>query len=519
MSLFEGLPGKNCRSNPYRLTAFPAIATKIKEKQIFIQFDTCKNINEYIYNVTRNKMKKLILLLILSFPVLVHAQPDTIRKKIITDLTRKLPREYISADTGRKLASFIKDKFEAGGYPTDLNIDEFTYEITQDLRAVSHDQHFFISSLSYNSEYSGSNPMRKSESIKSSRQQARSFKKSYKRSKNSFAKYKRRTSKDMFMYGRIKILPGNIGYLEFFNFDPTSYDKKANKDRISLASVMKFMKNTNSLIIDFRKNMGGNLRMAELFCSYFIQKENTYLLTSKSFIRYDHDSISVDSFYMDDSYSRSVEGSKYNKPLFILTSNMTFSSAELCTYLLKKLSGATIVGEKTRGGGNGHNGGYITDYYSAVIPCYQSYDKETNYSIEGKGIMPDVVVNAYNALDTATTLAKAKGGNDVSYIKSKAFKKMPVDHTGNLAALDLNDFAGNYRRVKIEAKGENLYLLYDNYPEEILIEAGTDTFKTTDSTTVKFLRDENKKIISLQVKRWDFPETYRKQAKEISSTQ
>jgi len=59
----------------------------------------------------------------------------------------------------------------------------------------------------------------------------------------------------MFSYGEISIRHGNIGYLEVFGFNVAT-KKQNNNDRISFKDVMRFFRDTCSIIIDFRSNHG-----------------------------------------------------------------------------------------------------------------------------------------------------------------------------------------------------------------------------------------------------------------------
>ena len=90
-----------------------------------------------------------------------------------------------------------------------------------------------------------------------------------------------------------------------------------------------------------------------------------------------------------------------SKPVFVLTSNRTFSAAEEFTYNLKNLKRATIVGETT--GGGAHPGGVrrITDHFGIWVPAGRAISPITKTNWEGTGIEPDIKVPAASALDTA----------------------------------------------------------------------------------------------------------------------
>jgi C-terminal processing protease CtpA/Prc len=98
-----------------------------------------------------------------------------------------------------------------------------------------------------------------------------------------------------------------------------------------------------------------------------------------------------------------VQGRRFgkSKPVYILTSNRTFSAAEEFTYNLKHLKRATIVGETT--GGGAHPGGprRINDHFSVWVPSGRAINPVTKTNWEGTGIEPDIKVEAKQALKAA----------------------------------------------------------------------------------------------------------------------
>jgi C-terminal processing protease CtpA/Prc len=97
-----------------------------------------------------------------------------------------------------------------------------------------------------------------------------------------------------------------------------------------------------------------------------------------------------------------------DKPVYVLTSNRTFSAAEEFTYNLKNLKRATIVGETTGGGAN--PGGYIsvTPHFRVFVPTGRAINPITSTNWEGTGIEPDIQVPQTDALNEAYRLALDK---------------------------------------------------------------------------------------------------------------
>jgi len=93
-------------------------------------------------------------------------------------------------------------------------------------------------------------------------------------------------------------------------------------------------------------------------------------------------------------------------PVYILTSNSTFSAAESFAYSFKYRDRATIVGETSKGGANPGRRLIATNRFAIFIPNRQPIDPITGKNWERVGVVPDVIVPADNAFDTAYELAK-----------------------------------------------------------------------------------------------------------------
>lgn len=414
---------------------------------------------------------------------------------------------YLNAEIAKAMCDTIHNKFLTGKYDSTLNFDEFVYEIKKDLIRVSHDNHINISPAHFEMR-SIENEKRKY--YRNIRQWRRDNNKQKKKREEYIKKYRKRTGKDMFDYGEIKILPGNIGYLEIKDFNSTSFKRKENQNRISLESVMKFLKNTNSIIIDFRENLGGYVFLSAKLCSYFSQEPNSYFINTESIYRYDSNKIRKefkieDTLYTDNDIDNSIIK---NKKIFILISKRTFSAAELSTYKLKQLSShAIIIGEKTTGGGNGHNGGFTHKYYSGMIPCVRVFDAlNSNYTLEAKGIAPDIITTSDSAFAIAYSLSLSNSSNlDTGKLKTKYYKReknLSVEREDYFKK-EYDDYIGNYRKIVIAKENEKLYMIYDSYVKRILFPEAYGYFLVNDFQFVKFIRNKDNKVIEIQIKHKD----------------
>jgi len=196
---------------------------------------------------------------------------------------------------------------------------------------------------------------------------------------------------DNYGFHKVERRPGNIGFIDLRGFhDPKSGGETA-------AYAMNPMMNTEALIFDLRNNGGGNPFMVAFITSYLFDSEPFHL----------------NSFYSraKDDLSQSwtlpyVPGKRYgNKPVYVLTSNRTFSAAEEFAYNLKNLKRATIVGEVTAGGAHPGFSHQLNKHFSIFIPDGRAINPITQTNWEGTGVIPDVKTTQNEAYETAYELA------------------------------------------------------------------------------------------------------------------
>ncbi|MBX3252655.1 MAG: hypothetical protein KF862_00835 [Chitinophagaceae bacterium] len=420
-------------------------------------------------------------------------------------MTENIYRTYLDVEIAKAMYDTVKNKLTDGRYDTTLNLDEFVYEVNKDLRRVSKDNHIVV----YPAHHKQSNYYYETDYKEHSwRYWKRHSKRANRRWEKFKKKYRERTKNDMFTYGEIKILPGNIGYVEIRDFNSTSYFKKENRHRISFKSVLSFLENTKAIIIDFRENLGGYVFLSAKMCSYFSDKQNAYFITTESVFRYDSSGIRKEYKYTDKLYTDNKIKNNLisNKKIFILTSKRTFSAGELSIYKLKQLNhNTTIVGERTTGGGNGHYGGTMEKYYSAVIPCIKVFDENnSNYTIEAKGIKPDIQTTSDSALTVAYGLSLSEN-TDTSKSRTKYFKsqKLIIDGREEFFKKKYPDYVGDYRKITITKENERLYMTYDLYSKQLLVPEANDFFVTNDFEFIRFTRSTENKIIGIQIKHKD----------------
>jgi hypothetical protein len=198
-----------------------------------------------------------------------------------------------------------------------------------------------------------------------------------------------------FDLNRVERLRGNVGYLELYGFEPPEFAGEA------IAAAMTFITHTQALIIDIRHNRGGSPAMVSLLCSYFLPA---------------YPAIHLNDLYWrpDDSMRQwwtlpHLDAPRYlDKPVYLLTSQETFSAAEEFAYNLQALKRVTVVGEHTVGGAHPGRGYRLNDHFWMFVPVGRSLNPITGDNWGQTGIVPDVKVPSELTLLTAHLMALNK---------------------------------------------------------------------------------------------------------------
>ncbi|OJX52468.1 MAG: hypothetical protein BGO88_04125 [Flavobacterium sp. 38-13] len=317
-------------------------------------------------------MKNLVLLItLIIFPSFLFAQKATISQKeklqLLQNVTRLVSSYYVYPDKAKEITNYLKDVYTTAKYDSLNSPTQLENEITKDIFSISKDKHIRI-------EY---NPGLENDILK--------FNASGKNAaKISHVDLEKERQKN-FYFRKVKILPSNIGYIEFTNFAKPG--KEANK---TLAAVMQFISNTDALIIDLRNNYGGNGAMVNEILGYFFESR-TY--TGRAFNR-------IENKWTDSYIGTKKKSEKlfFNKPVYILTSSATFSAAEGFAYTLQHLKNAIVIGETTRGGAHLTRSFSLGNGFVGFIPYARFENTITKTDWEGKGVIPDIATASENSL-------------------------------------------------------------------------------------------------------------------------
>jgi hypothetical protein len=317
-------------------------------------------------------------------PAAVQAQAGPLdaaeRKAVVEALAAKLEANFVFPEVGARYAAMLRSNLAKGAYDGLTDPKTFSEKVTADLQAVASDGHL---RLRPNSEWNAPRPAAPGQA-----------------------------SRPMGLL-ELKMI-GQVAYLSYSGFTGEKADvAKARQFLLDHAGEIR------AVVIDSRDNHGGGLDEMNALLPLFFAKPTTLVRmdtradaaenapdftnlvrqsSPKEFVRNDH-------VIPPDTAETRLRG----VPLYYLTSHVTASAAEHLALAFKHTHRAVLIGETTRGAG--HYGGVerIGERFGAFIPIGRTYDPDTNWDWEGKGVAPDIAVPADQALAEALKQARAKG--------------------------------------------------------------------------------------------------------------
>ena len=314
----------------------------------------------------------LTLALLLCLSPLATAQGDPAstpvtaaeRRAVVTALAEQLQAKYVFPDAAQQLATTLRAKEKAGAYANANTVVTFVDALTADLRTLGKDGHFNVMHApDFKPRPAGELPS--AQEVERSRAEIASR---------------------GFGIDNMARLPGNVGYMELRGFGPTELVGDA------LTAAITVLSGTDALIIDLRRNGGGEPNTVAYLMSHFFAKG--------------------DERHLNDLYSRATNSTRqywtnpsvtvrYTKPVYVLTSKRTFSGGEEFAYDMQTQKRGVIVGESTGGGSNPGDVYPLAAGYAAFIPDGRAINPVTKTNWEHVGVKPDIAVPATDAKKAA----------------------------------------------------------------------------------------------------------------------
>lgn len=288
------------------------------------------------------------------------------RKQVIDAMLAELHKSYVFPEQAKKVDAVIRQHQKRGDYDSITSAEKLSKTLTEHVYAQTKDKHLRM--------FYSAKPLPPEMGDK-------------KETPEEHAEMVKMLKTQNFGVERLERLPFNIGYLQLNGFAPA-------KDAAeTIAAAMTVLTHTDSLIIDLRKNGGGDPATVTLLASYLLD-ERTHMTDI-----YMRKNDKTEQMWSSDV----VPGARYGqkKDVFILTSKHSFSAAEDFSYAMKTLKRATIIGETTGGGAHPGDVMRLTNNFAMFVPNGRSIGPVTKTNWEGVGVAPDVSVSAEDAMKTA----------------------------------------------------------------------------------------------------------------------
>lgn len=273
---------------------------------------------------------------------------------------------------------------------------------------------------------------------------------------------------------KAEVLEGNIGWLTISRFDaPLPLFREP------LTSAFDLLQHTDALIIDLRRNPGGNPECVQLAFSHFL--EGPPFLATTRYTR---------SRNQREEYRTFPDpgGPRYlGRPVYVLTGPATASGAEMFSYQMKHYRKATIVGGRTTGGAHSFDtykiGPPHVGNVMVLLPDARMIDALTNSDWEKTGVVPDVEATADEAPGTAIRLALDSLAASATTEEARARYRDQLEKMAFLAshgapeASVLEKYVGRYGIRRVFLQDGRLRMQRESGPLVDLEAVAEDTFE------------------------------------------
>ena len=288
---------------------------------------------------------------------------------MIQSLSEKLRACYVFPDIAEQICACLQEHLENGDY-ADIDDELLALALTMHLQEVNHDEHLWVR---WHSEPlpDEEGPLRHNREWQDERMLEASL--------------------DNYGLHKVERLAGNIGYIEFRYFHRPAWGGN------TVTAAMTCLANTNAMIIDLRRCVGGYPGIVALLLSYFFGEEPVHLSSI---------------YWRDDDFTQQywtlpyVPGKRFDaKPVYVLTSKVTFSAGEEFASILQSRKRATIIGDRTDGGAHPGTSYRFAPHFEAFIPIGRMFNPITGTDLEGAGVTPDISIPQEQALTAAYHMA------------------------------------------------------------------------------------------------------------------
>jgi hypothetical protein len=286
------------------------------------------------------------------------------KRRVVEAAGKALVDGYVYEDKAKAMAERLTGNLKASRYDDLRDPAAFARRLTDDLQAAGGDRHLRV------------------------------FGPAPPGAAKAPAKGPRRVRSDVnHGFARVEVFEGNVGYLDLRTFTAAA-DGPAKAD-----AAMALLSGVDALVIDLGRNPGGTESMVRYLSAYLFDRPTHLVNTFERGMDKPGERWTADT----------VAGKRLaGVPVYLLVSRRTFSAAESFAFGLITTKRATVVGERT--GGGGHYGGVVplVDGFSLWLPRGRTYDPRTGQGWEAEGLKPDVEVPYERALTAALEAARVR---------------------------------------------------------------------------------------------------------------
>ncbi len=291
------------------------------------------------------------------------------RQAVIRDLGEKMRDGYVFPEVAERTAQALAEKERKHGYDSLETAEAFAAALTEDLRRIGQDGHFGVR---YDPAFV---PPPESDEAPGA---------------DEIERLRRRHEQMGYGIERVARLEGNIGYLDVRSFGMPDFTGPA------FEGAMRLLQGSDAVIIDLRSNGGGNAgSVAELISHFFAHGDERHL----------NDIYWRPTGETRQYWTNPAAETRYTGPVYLVTSNDTFSGGEEFAFDMQTQKRARIYGETTGGGANPGRGVKLAGGFTAFIPSGRAINPITHTNWEHVGVKPDVALPAAGALQAAYVAA------------------------------------------------------------------------------------------------------------------
>ncbi|WP_162935681.1 S41 family peptidase [Tsuneonella amylolytica] len=270
---------------------------------------------------------------------------------------------------------------------------------------------------------------------------------------------------------KLEVLPGNVRYMDYTGFMWGTPAAEA-----AIANAMQFLRGGSAVIVDLRRNGGGEPDAVADLASWFLPAGTPLM------------QFQTRGGPIETSATTAKPFSLADRPVYVLTSKRSFSAAEEFAAHVSAFGFGTLVGETTGGGG------FNNDFYPLPgglvisVSTGQAIQLKTGKGWEGVGIAPAIAVSQDVALERAQaealTALAATGPDDERPVLERLAEVYHAQAAPIEPARPLPDYAGTFGAVTVALAGDRLVAETPMGPTE-LVALGGDTFAPKDQPAMR----------------------------------